>query len=105
MWRKPGPSGVIRSMLQPGMGQSSFMPCPMGLRPPPPNTTIHAKRGRAKLTGSVQIVSVRRGTVLVRANVTRFGERYPDRAGQAFFLPVELDPAAVLVCQRPLQQR
>src|SRR3954468_16060608 len=41
MWRKPGPSGVIRSMLQPGMGQSSFMPRPMGLRPPSPNSSDH----------------------------------------------------------------
>src|SRR3954453_11951536 len=41
MWRKPGPSGGIRSMLQPGMGQSSFMPRPMGLRPPSPDTSDH----------------------------------------------------------------
>src|SRR3954471_5423607 len=41
MWRKPGRSAVIRSMLQPGMGQSSFMPRPMGLRPPSPNSSDH----------------------------------------------------------------
>src|SRR3954467_903645 len=41
MWRKPGPSRGIRSMLQPVMGRSSFMPRPMGPRPPPPTPAHH----------------------------------------------------------------
>src|SRR4051812_6054083 len=56
MWRKPGPSGVIRSMLQPGRGQSSFMPRPMGLRPPSPNTSDrhHDPRKARESRGGVQ---------------------------------------------------
>src|SRR5947209_18982820 len=57
MWRKPGPSGVIRSMLQPGMGQSSFMPRPMGLRPPSPNTSDHhhdPRKARESQPGQAQ---------------------------------------------------
>jgi hypothetical protein len=59
MWRKPGPSRVIRSTLQPGIGQSLFMLRPRGFRLPPPTpaltVAIHAKCGRAGgLDGSLR---------------------------------------------------
>src|SRR5215212_9343548 len=57
MWRKPEPSRVIRSTLQPGIGQSLFMLRPRGFRLPPPTPvltlTIHAKCGSATAAGQV----------------------------------------------------
>src|SRR5215213_9000436 len=61
MWRKPEPSRVIRSTLQPGIGQSLFMLRPRGFRLPPPTPvltlTIHAKCGSATPKGEVHLAA------------------------------------------------
>ena len=51
-WRRSGPSGVIASTRQPGMGQSSFMSRSMGTSSAHPkhrfrSVTIHTRCGRA----------------------------------------------------------
>src|SRR4051794_34366535 len=73
MWRKPGPSRVIRSMLQPGMGQSSFMPRPMGTRPPPPTPAHHHDPRKVRESRRFRVTERRTregGTIAVLAEVT-----------------------------------
>ena len=75
-WRRSGPSGVIASTRQPGMGQSSFVRCSVGTATATPKpqcraATIHAERGRTTdAVRSTQLQRLRMPSRSVRATLS-----------------------------------